>query len=59
MMPIGPRRALWEQLGSSSKPQHLSEISHDVDVKDVVGVLDEVRAGKYSGRAVVRIAGGF
>ncbi len=53
-MPIGPRRALWEQLGSSSKPQHLSEISHDVDVKDVVGVLDEVRAGKYSGRAVVQ-----
>ena len=58
-MPIGPRRALWEQLGSSSKPQHLSDISHDVDVKDVVGVLDEVRAGRYSGRAVVRVAGGF
>ena len=59
LMPIGPRRALWEQLGSSSKPQHLSDISHDVDVKDVVDVLDEVRAGKYSGRAVVRVAGGF
>jgi acrylyl-CoA reductase (NADPH) len=50
---------LWEQLGSSSKPRHLSDISHDVDVKDVVGVLDEVRAGRYSGRAVVRVAGGF
>ena len=59
LMPIGPRRALWEQLGSSLKPQHLSDVSHDVDVKDVVGVLDEVRAGKYSGRAVVRVAGGF
>jgi acrylyl-CoA reductase (NADPH) len=58
-MPIGPRRALWEQLGGSLKPQHLSDISHDVDVKDVVGVLDQVRAGKYSGRAVVRVAGGF
>ena len=58
-MPIGPRRALWEQLGSSLKPQHLSDISHDVDINDVVGVLDEVRAGKYSGRAVVRVAGGF
>jgi acrylyl-CoA reductase (NADPH) len=58
-MPIGPRRALWEQLGSSSKPRHVSDFSHDVDVRDVVGVLDEVRAGKYSGRAVVRVAGGF
>ena len=58
-MPIGPRRALWEQLSSSLTPQHLSDVSHDVDVKDVVGVLDEVRAGKYSGRAVVRVAGGF
>jgi putative YhdH/YhfP family quinone oxidoreductase len=58
-MPIGPRRELWEQLGSSLRPQHLSDVVHDVDVKDVVGVLDEVRAGRYSGRAVLRIAGGF
>ena len=59
LMPIGPRRELWEKLGGSLRPQHLSEISNDVDVKDVVGVLDEVRAGRYSGRAVVRVAGGF
>ncbi|MBP1820563.1 oxidoreductase [Mycobacterium sp. OAE908] len=58
-IPIGPRRALWEQLGSSLRPQHISDVLHDVDAKDVVGVLDEVRAGRYSGRAVVRIAGGF
>ena len=59
LMPIGPRRTLWELLGSSLKPQHLSDVSHDIDVGDVVEVLDEVRAGKYSGRAVVRVAGGF
>ncbi len=59
LMPIGPRRALWEKLGGSLRPQHLSEISNDVDVKDVVAVLDEVFAGRYSGRAVVRVAGGF
>ena len=58
-MPIAPRRALWELMGSSLKPQHLSDISHDVDVRDVVSVIDEVREGKYSGRAVVRVAGGF
>jgi putative YhdH/YhfP family quinone oxidoreductase len=58
-MPIGPRRELWQKLGSSLRPQHLSDISRDVDFKDVVGVLDEVRAGRHSGRAVVRVAGGF
>ncbi|MCF6388215.1 acryloyl-CoA reductase [Mycobacterium sp. MBM] len=58
-MPIAPRRTLWAQLGDSLRPRHLSDVIHDVDVKDVVGVLDEVRAGRYSGRAVVRVAGGF
>ena len=58
-MPIGPRRELWEKLGDSLHPQHLSDITNEVDVKDVVGVLDEIREGRYSGRAVVRVAGGF
>jgi acrylyl-CoA reductase (NADPH) len=59
LMPIGPRRELWKLLGSSLAPKHLADIAHDVDVKDVVEVIDAVRAGKYSGRAVVRVAGGF
>jgi acrylyl-CoA reductase (NADPH) len=59
LMPIGPRRELWKLLGSSLAPTHLADIAHDVDVKDVVEVIDAVRAGKYSGRAVVRVAGGF
>jgi putative YhdH/YhfP family quinone oxidoreductase len=59
MMRIGPRRELWALLGNSLKPRRLSHITHDVDVKDVVDVIDEVRAGKFSGRAVVRVAGGF
>ncbi len=58
-MPIGPRRALWERLGGDLKPRHLDDVTHDVDIKDVVAVIDQVRAGKYSGRAVVRVAGGF
>jgi hypothetical protein len=41
------------------RPRHLEAISTDVDVKDVVAVLDQVRAGAFSGRAVVRVAGGF
>ena len=58
-MPIAPRRALWEKLGSTLAPQHLSRITNDVDVKDVVAVLDEIRDGRYSGRAVVKVSGGF
>lgn len=58
-MPIGPRRELWKKLGNSLRPQHLSDITHDVDIKDVVGVLDEVREGRHSGRAVVKVAGRF
>ena len=58
-MPIGPRRELWARLGDSLRPRHLGAITTDVDVKDVVAVLDQVRAGAFSGRAVVRVAGGF
>jgi acrylyl-CoA reductase (NADPH) len=59
LMPIGPRRELWEELGTSLKPRHLSDVAHDVDVKDVVDLLHDVRAGTHSGRAVIRVAGGF
>ncbi|OBK74334.1 oxidoreductase [Mycobacterium sp. 1274761.0] len=58
-MPIGRRRELWDKLGTSLRPQHLSDITNEVDIADVVGVLDEIREGRYSGRAVVRVAGGF
>jgi acrylyl-CoA reductase (NADPH) len=58
-IPIGPRRELWGRIGNSLTPQHLSAVSHDVEIKDVLGVIDQVRAGQYSGRAVVRVAGGF
>jgi acrylyl-CoA reductase (NADPH) len=58
-MPIGPRRELWARLGDSLRPRHLDAITTDVEVKDVVAVLDQVRAGAFTGRAVVRVAGGF
>lgn len=58
-LPIEPRRELWRRLGAALRPRHLAEVSHIVDVKDVVPVIDDVRAGRHSGRAVVRVAGGF
>jgi acrylyl-CoA reductase (NADPH) len=59
LMPIGPRRELWARLGDSLRPRHLDAITTDVDVKDVLAVLGQVGAGAFSGRAVVRVAGGF
>lgn len=59
LLPIGPRRNLWALLGDSLRPRHLDSLTSEVDVKDVVGVLDRVRAGAHRGRAVVRVAGGF
>ena len=58
-MPIGPRRELWARLGDSLRPRHLDANTTDIDVKDVVTVLDQVRAGAFSGRALVRVADGF
>jgi acrylyl-CoA reductase (NADPH) len=58
-MPIGERRQLWARLGDSLRPRRLDSITSDVDVKDVLDVLDQLRAGTFSGRAVVRVAGGF
>lgn len=59
LLNIAKRRALWAELGGSLRPQRLSQVVHDVDVKDVASVIDRVREGTYSGRAVVRVAGGF
>lgn len=59
LMPIGRRRKLWALLGDSLRPRHLDAVTSEVDVKNVVEVLDQIRDGKYSGRAVVRVAGGF
>lgn len=58
-LPIGPRRDLWARLGDSLRPRHLDAITTEVDVKDVVEVIDQVRAGAFCGRAVVRVADGF
>ncbi|BBY28856.1 oxidoreductase [Mycolicibacterium sediminis] len=59
LLPIAARREMWRRLGDELRPRHLKNVTHLVDVKDVVSVIDEVRDGRYSGRAVVKVAGGF
>jgi len=54
-LPIGARRALWERLGGPLKPPRLEHLVHEVDLDDVLAVIDQVRAGAFTGRAVVRV----
>ena len=54
--PIAQRRRLWKRLATDLAPTHLDSITHDVPIAEVVSVIDQVRAGSYSGRAVVGVA---
>ncbi|TSE00485.1 acryloyl-CoA reductase [Skermania sp. ID1734] len=56
---IETRRELWDRLNTELRPRHLDKLTHDVDIKDVTSVIDQVRQGRYTGRAVVRVSGGF
>ncbi|CAM3592420.1 oxidoreductase [Smaragdicoccus niigatensis] len=56
---IERRRALWQRLGTDLRPRHLASLAHEIPVRDVVSVINQVRAGRNTGRTVVRVAGGF
>src|SRR5919199_903276 len=54
--PIERRRAVWERLAGDLRPPALDdEITREVGLEDVDGLLDEVLAGRARGRTVVRI----
>lgn len=54
---IGPqlRRAIWSRIESDLRPDHLDQLITEISADDVVGSLDSIRAGKVTGRTVVRI----
>ncbi|MFF0815155.1 oxidoreductase [Rhodococcus sp. NPDC003318] len=58
-LPIERRRALWQRIATDLRPRHLDALTDEVAVRDVAAVLDRIRGGGQSGRAVVRVAGGF
>jgi acrylyl-CoA reductase (NADPH) len=56
--PLAERRAVWERLASDLRPRGLEDqITREVSLDDVDGLLDDVLAGKARGRTVVRIGG--
>jgi putative YhdH/YhfP family quinone oxidoreductase len=55
---IGRRRGLWSRLAQDLRPQHLSAITHDVPIREVGTVIDQVRSDQHCGRAVVVLGAG-
>jgi len=56
-MAIGPRRALWNRLGSDLLPRGIDEGITEVDLSTIDGALDGIHAGQARGRWVVRVSG--
>lgn len=52
---IEARRTLWARLAGDLRPSRLQSVISEVGVDDVTSVLDSIRDGKYTGRALVRV----
>jgi acrylyl-CoA reductase (NADPH) len=53
--PIARRRAVWEQLGASLKPNGLEQMITDVSLDQLEPVLDSILQGGITGRTVVNV----
>lgn len=56
---IGPaqRRGIWSRLETDLRPAHLDQLIHEISLDELPDALDEIHAGKATGRTVVRIQG--
>lgn len=59
LMPIARRRALWQRIESDLRPRHLDLVANDIGVDGVGAVVEALRAGEYTGRAVVDLGRGW
>lgn len=58
-MPIVKRRDLWRRIEKELKPRRLDLITTDIGVDDIPNVVDALRNGSFTGRAVVDMATGW
>lgn len=56
---IGPelRRSIWSRIENDLRPTHLDHVIREIDIADLPATLDAIKAGKVTGRTVVRIQG--
>ena len=59
LLRIDARRKVWTMLSGDLKPRHLADVERVVPIRDVTTVLDAIRQGGRTGRAVVDVANGF
>jgi acrylyl-CoA reductase (NADPH) len=55
MCPIEPRKAAWSRLARDLDPAKLTEITHEIDLDDVIAAGARILAGQVRGRIVVKI----
>lgn len=58
-MPIEPRRALWGRIEKELRPRHLDLVANDIGIDGIGAVVEALRAGTYTGRAVVDLTRGW
>ncbi|MGB6244631.1 MULTISPECIES: acryloyl-CoA reductase [Gordonia] len=58
-MPIDRRRALWQRIETDLRPRSLDRIGVDVQIGDVPTVVDQLRRGDFTGRAVIDMSRGW
>ncbi|MCS3780758.1 acrylyl-CoA reductase family protein [Tsukamurella ocularis] len=59
LLPIELRRALWQRIETDLRPRHLDLVANDIGVDGVGDVAEALRAGEYTGRAVVDLGRGW
>jgi acrylyl-CoA reductase (NADPH) len=55
MCPLEPRKAAWERLARDLDRSKLSEITHEIELGQVVDWGPKILAGQVRGRMVVKI----
>lgn len=55
--PLPLRHGTWAKLGREWKPDNLSQMAEFIDLEELPPKIDEILAGRITGRVVVRIGG--
>lgn len=58
-VPIAQRRELWQRLGDDLAPRRLDLLTHEHPISELPAVVSALAEGTNSGRAVLRVKGGF
>ncbi|AUH67480.1 MULTISPECIES: acryloyl-CoA reductase [Gordonia] len=58
-MPIDRRRALWRRIETELKPRNLDSIGVGVHIGEVPDVVERLRRGEFTGRAVIDMSRGW